>query len=124
MQRGVPEVGTLVYELTGHRKVLIAILLLIDGRARAVSNTSALTTPAHSHYQGNRPTPSPAPPSLTPSPSGRTPAETRTLSNLWLQSAATFRRWGKLEQALGAIQEAEVVDAENPEVWLQVSAPG
>jgi hypothetical protein len=35
-------------------------------------------------------------------------------------SAATFRRRGKLEQALGAIQEAEVLDQTNPEVWVQV----
>lgn len=36
-------------------------------------------------------------------------------------SAATFRRQAKMEQALGAIQEAEVLDATNPEVWVQVS---
>jgi hypothetical protein len=36
-------------------------------------------------------------------------------------SAATFRRSGKIEQARGAIQEAEVRDEENPNVWVQVS---
>lgn len=36
-------------------------------------------------------------------------------------SAATFRRSGKIEQARGAIQEAEVRDDENPGVWVQVS---
>ena len=35
-------------------------------------------------------------------------------------SAATFRRSGKLDQARGAIQEAEVRDEENPNVWVQV----
>ncbi len=35
-------------------------------------------------------------------------------------SAATFRRSGKMEQARGAIQEAEVRDDENPNVWVQV----
>jgi hypothetical protein len=35
-------------------------------------------------------------------------------------SAATFRRLGKIEQAKGAIQEAEVKDSENPAVWVQV----
>ena len=35
-------------------------------------------------------------------------------------SAATFRRSGKLEQARAAIQEAEVRDEENPNVWVQV----
>jgi hypothetical protein len=36
-------------------------------------------------------------------------------------SAATFRRSGKIEQVRGAIQEAEVRDEENPNVWVQVS---
>lgn len=35
-------------------------------------------------------------------------------------SAATFRRFGKIEQARGAIQEAEVTDGNNPAVWVQV----
>lgn len=43
------------------------------------------------------------------------------LSNLWLMSAATFRRLGKIEQAKGAIQEAEVADEGNPAVWVQVN---
>jgi tetratricopeptide (TPR) repeat protein len=38
-------------------------------------------------------------------------------------SAATFRRLGKIEQAKGAIQEAEVKDEDNPAVWVQVRAP-
>lgn len=41
--------------------------------------------------------------------------ENRLLSNLWLMSAATFR-W----HAKGAIQEAEVRDEANPDVWIQV----
>ena len=35
-------------------------------------------------------------------------------------SAATFRRLGKIDQAKGAIQEAEVRDENNPAVWVQV----
>jgi tetratricopeptide (TPR) repeat protein len=35
-------------------------------------------------------------------------------------SAATFRRMGKIEQAKGAIQEAEVKDEKNPAVWVQL----
>lgn len=35
-------------------------------------------------------------------------------------SSATFRRLGKIEQARGAIQEAEVRDERNPAVWVQV----
>lgn len=42
------------------------------------------------------------------------------LSNLWLMSAATFRRMDKVEQARAAIQEAEVKDDNNPEVWVQL----
>ena len=42
------------------------------------------------------------------------------LSDLWLMSAAIFRRLGKIEQAKGAIQEAEVRDEDNPAVWVQV----
>lgn len=46
--------------------------------------------------------------------------ERRLLSDLWLMYAATFRRQGKIEQAKGAIQEAEVKDEGNPAVWVQV----
>jgi len=35
-------------------------------------------------------------------------------------SAATFRRLGKIEQAKGSIQEAEVKDQSNPSVWVQL----
>lgn len=47
--------------------------------------------------------------------------ERRLLSNLWLTSAATFRRMGKIEQAITAIQEAEAADENNENVWVQVS---
>ncbi|KAL0948336.1 hypothetical protein HGRIS_010922 [Hohenbuehelia grisea] len=50
----------------------------------------------------------------------RTQKENRLLSDLWLMSAATFRRLGKIEQAKGAIQEAEVRDEDNPHVWVQL----
>lgn len=46
--------------------------------------------------------------------------ENRLMSDLWLMSAATFRRLGKIEQAKGSIQEAEVKDEANPGVWVQV----
>lgn len=42
------------------------------------------------------------------------------MSELWLMSAATFRRLGKIDQAKGAIQEAEQRDETNPNVWVQV----
>lgn len=53
------------------------------------------------------------------------PQAARILSRLWLTSAATFRRWGKMDECLGAINEAEdVAGDKDPEVWLQVSIPG
>ncbi|PBK98454.1 hypothetical protein ARMGADRAFT_960093 [Armillaria gallica] len=65
------------------------------------------------------PPPTPALPQQTTS-NKRTARETRLLSDLWLMSAATFRRLGKIEQARGAIQEAEVRDEKNPAVWVQL----
>ncbi|KAG0145939.1 hypothetical protein CROQUDRAFT_671440 [Cronartium quercuum f. sp. fusiforme G11] len=43
----------------------------------------------------------------------------KLLQSLWLMSAATFRRWGKMDECRGAIQEAETLDAEEAEVWVQ-----
>ncbi|KAJ7079363.1 hypothetical protein C8R43DRAFT_1177712 [Mycena crocata] len=68
--------------------------------------------------------PPPPPPAALPATqskwSHRTARETRLESDLWLMSAATFRRLGKIEQAKGAIQEAEVKDEGNPAVWVQL----
>ncbi|KAI0694071.1 hypothetical protein BC835DRAFT_1487974 [Cytidiella melzeri] len=50
----------------------------------------------------------------------RTSRDSRLLSDLWLMSAAIFRRQGKIEQVRGAIQEAEVRDEDNPNVWVQL----
>lgn len=46
----------------------------------------------------------------------------KLLVDLWCMSAASFRRAGKLEEARGAIQEAERLDADDPAVWVQVSS--
>jgi hypothetical protein len=69
----------------------------------------------------------PPPPQLPPPATqismkqdSRVSREKRLLSDLWSMSAATFRRLGKIEQARGAIQEAEVRDENNPAVWVQV----
>ncbi|THH16080.1 hypothetical protein EW146_g4495 [Bondarzewia mesenterica] len=65
--------------------------------------------------------PPPPPPTVPVREQGeRSKRERRLLSDLWLMSAATFRRSGKIEQARGAIQEAEVRDEENPAVWVQL----
>ncbi|KAK7438653.1 hypothetical protein VKT23_017986, partial [Stygiomarasmius scandens] len=75
----------------------------------------------------NESPPPPPPPVLPPSSlqfsskwNNRAVRENRLLSDLWLMSAATFRRLGKIEQAKGAIQEAEVKDEGNPAVWVQL----
>ncbi|KAH9933971.1 uncharacterized protein BXZ73DRAFT_46077 [Epithele typhae] len=64
--------------------------------------------------------PPPEPVTSTPRPKSRVIKDRRLLSNLWLMSSATFRRLGKIEQARGAIQEAEVRDENNPAVWVQL----
>ncbi|GBE85832.1 predicted protein [Sparassis crispa] len=71
------------------------------------------------------PPPPPPPPSQSSTPTTyrqnyRAAKDRRLLSNLWLMSAATFRRLGKIEQARAAIQEAEVRDENNPAVWVQL----
>ncbi|KAI0065171.1 hypothetical protein BV25DRAFT_1798883 [Artomyces pyxidatus] len=77
-------------------------------------------TSSHDLPRDESPAPLP-PPSVPPRERGaRSKRERRLLSELWLMSAATFRRSGKIEQARGAIQEAEVRDEENPGVWVQL----
>ncbi len=66
------------------------------------------------------PLPPPEPATTLPRQKARAARDRRLLSNLWLMSSATFRRLGKIEQARGAIQEAEVRDETNPAVWVQV----
>lgn len=93
-------------------------------KSRAASSSNSLATPSiaptavHSHYHGGRPSAPPPPPLKTVV--RRSAEEERILSDLWLMSAASFRRTGKLEQALVAIEEAETRDPENPAVWVQL----
>ncbi|KAK3813019.1 MAG: hypothetical protein J3Q66DRAFT_347178 [Benniella sp.] len=44
----------------------------------------------------------------------------KVLATLWLMSASAFRRLERMEEALKAIEEAERVDASNPDVWYQL----
>lgn len=44
----------------------------------------------------------------------------KVLASLWLLSASTFRRLDRMEEALKAVEEAERIDASNPDVWYQV----
>lgn len=99
------------------------------GIDQASYQASSIHSRRHSPYASTNelvhpesPFPLPPPPTVTPRErSERSRKERRLLSELWLMSAATFRRSGKIEQARGAIQEAEVRDEENPNVWVQVS---
>lgn len=101
---------------------------------RPVSKSAApsiVPTAIHSHYRSSRvrrPSPPPPPPPSAPTKSSsspttldtRSPEEKRILSDLWLASAATFRRWGKLEQCLVCVMEAEGLDPANEDVWVQL----
>ncbi|KIM61068.1 hypothetical protein SCLCIDRAFT_1216370 [Scleroderma citrinum Foug A] len=75
------------------------------------------------HVQPVESPPAPPPPTLPPVQEAKTKAdvtrEDKLLSDLWAASAATFRRQGKIDQAKGAIQEAEVKNPDNPSVWVQ-----
>ncbi|KAL4066373.1 hypothetical protein V8B97DRAFT_1041251 [Scleroderma yunnanense] len=76
----------------------------------------------HAHPPLESP-PAPPPPTLPPVQVTKIKTdvsrEDKLLSDLWAASAATFRRQGKIEQAKGAIQEAEVKNPDNPAVWVQ-----
>ncbi|GAA6023866.1 hypothetical protein JCM11491_003297 [Sporobolomyces phaffii] len=47
---------------------------------------------------------------------------TKLWVSVWLASAASFRRAGKLGEARGAVSEAERVDGDDPDVWSQLAA--
>ncbi|WFC95018.1 hypothetical protein MBRA1_001658 [Malassezia brasiliensis] len=51
----------------------------------------------------------------------RESVERRLLQTLWLMSAASFRRAGDHDQARDAIQEAENLDAFQPDLWVQLA---
>jgi len=85
------------------------------------STATPSLAPTHAATLANTYAPSrPTSPPLPGSDHGRTATESRILSGLWLQSAATYRRWGKVDQCLVSIQEAEIIDPENPDVWVQL----
>ncbi|TYJ56742.1 hypothetical protein B9479_002512 [Cryptococcus floricola] len=93
----------------------------VSTRLRSPSTAPSIApTAIHSTYRSSR-TPAPPPPSQPSSaPDLHTKEEKRILSDLWLSSAATFRRWGKTEQCLVAVMEAETLDPGNPDVWVQL----
>lgn len=94
-------------------------------QASSIHSRRRVSSIIHSHDRTPNESPPPPPlPVLPVEPASkrniRMTRENRLLSDLWLMSAATFRRLGKIEQAKGAIQEAEVRDECNPGVWVQV----
>lgn len=100
-------------------------------QASSIHSRRRLSSIAHSGEVTPMDSPPPPPPPTLPSSvkqqdyqlrNQRSAREDRLLSDLWLMSAATFRRLGKIEQAKGSIQEAEVRDENNPNVWVQVCA--
>ncbi|EGO23192.1 hypothetical protein SERLADRAFT_439938 [Serpula lacrymans var. lacrymans S7.9] len=98
-------------------------------QASSIHSRRRLGSFTHPHHYNDSPIdspPPPPPPTLPPAQESKTKKVTRAtgedtlLSDLWAMSAATFRRLGKIEQAKGAIQEAEVKDQNNPAVWVQL----
>ncbi|KAF8229254.1 hypothetical protein L208DRAFT_1439479 [Tricholoma matsutake] len=100
-----------------------AVLRQTSYQASSIHSRPRLSSIIHSYDRTPTVSP-PPPPSLPPSQESkrniRTTRSNRLLADLWLMSAATFRRLGKIEQTKAAIQEAEVRDEDNPAVWVQL----
>ncbi|KAF8632468.1 hypothetical protein AX15_001868 [Amanita polypyramis BW_CC] len=104
---------------------LHAVLHPTSYQASSIHSRRRVSSILHSHEGTPAESPTPPPPPPVP-PVGQTKKDARVarenkmLSDVWLMSAATFRRLGKIEQAKGSIQEAEVCDESNPAVWVQL----
>jgi hypothetical protein len=107
------------------------VLQQISYQASSIHSRRRLSSIIQSQDRTPTESPPPPPPPTAPPPptrqefklkNDRLAKGNRLLSELWLMSAATFRRLGKIEQAKGSIQEAEVKDQSNPNVWVQVRA--
>ncbi|RDB21856.1 hypothetical protein Hypma_010861 [Hypsizygus marmoreus] len=109
-----------------------AILLQTSYQASSIHSRRRISSIIH-HPSDHDRTPTSSPPPPPPSPVPPVPPSpqemmkrnsnrraNRLVADLWLMSAATFRRLGKIDQARGAIQEAEVRDEGNPSVWVQL----
>ncbi|KAF8530061.1 hypothetical protein BU17DRAFT_72839 [Hysterangium stoloniferum] len=98
----------------------LALTVTKPYQASSIHSRQRLST---TYMRANSPEPPLRPISPKKQPSvaaGRSQRERRLLSNLWLTSAATFRRTGKIEQSRAAIQEAEMADDKNADVWVQL----
>jgi len=105
-----------------------AVLQQTSYQASSIHSRRRLSSIMHSDDRTPTASPPPPPPPVTSAAqqdfklkNDRSARENRLLSELWLMSAATFRRLSKVDQAKGSIQEAEVKDENNPNVWVQVS---
>ncbi|PFH52497.1 hypothetical protein AMATHDRAFT_139942 [Amanita thiersii Skay4041] len=104
---------------------LHALLQQTSYQASSIHSRRRVSSTMHSHDRTPNDSPPPPPPPPVP-PEGQTKRnarvakENKLLSDVWLMSSATFRRLGRIEQAKGAIQEAEVKDESNAAVWVQL----
>lgn len=95
------------------------------GLSPASASPSPYASAAPSRAQSRNPSTvslSKTPPDGPPTTTTTDPEAARMLAEVWLASAASFRRAGKLEESRGAISEAERLDPSNPNVWSQVSS--
>lgn len=99
-------------------------LLSTDPKGTASTLARAMSTKSRHSTLFTAAAESIAPTLPTPSVGGisleNNPRATKLLVDLWLMSAASYRRAGRLDESRGAIQEAEVLDADDPDVWCQV----
>jgi hypothetical protein len=102
-----------------------SILRQTSYQASSIHSRRPLSSIIHHHHdrtpnESPPPPPPPIPPPQESKRNSRIARYNRLLADIWLMSAATFRRSGKIEEVKGAIQEAEVRDETNPAVWVQV----
>lgn len=103
-----------VCRMQSPKLTLIRCISPASARSRIMSFHSSYTTSV-----GNASNASLAVAGASPTPESN-PRASRLLVSLWLLSAASFRRAGRLDECRGAIAEAEKVDADSPDVWAQV----
>ncbi len=106
--------------------------VLGESTAASVTTAVSATVPSRSRSrQAESPTstgtgtvagaaPTTAAAAIRPSPDTDRLA-TKLLADTWLASAASFRRAGKLDEARGAVSEAEALDVDDADVWTQLA---
>ena len=62
----------------------------------------------------------PTPPPSTILVNDRTKWEREWLCELWLRAAASYRRGDRVDDCRNALQEAELLNKENVNLWVQV----